>query len=86
MKILILMGQRKEDYEGQYAPEALACMSEYDNSDNPDYLREQRDMHAKSGEFDALQVVTLNVDGRSILDALYPARKPIHAVVAEYSQ
>ncbi len=36
MKLLVLFGQRKESYDGEHAPEALACWTEYDAEGNPE--------------------------------------------------
>lgn len=41
MKLYVLFAQRKESYEGEYSPEALACMEDVGNDINPDYLLEQ---------------------------------------------
>lgn len=34
MDLYILFGQRKESYDGEYAPEALLCWTEYDVDGN----------------------------------------------------
>lgn len=35
MILYVLFGQRKESYEGQYAPEVLACWDEFSADENP---------------------------------------------------
>lgn len=83
MKIHVLMAQRKCDYPGQYAPEALACMSEAEFDDNPGHLREMREENIDSGEFDSVEIVELEVDGDAIDRRLFPERKPVQAAVTE---
>lgn len=82
MKIHVLMAQRKCDYHGQYAPEALACMSEAEFSDNPSHLHNMRLENLETGEFDAVEIVALAVDGDAIDQRLFPSRTPIAAAVA----
>lgn len=38
MKLYVLFGQRKETYEGQFAPEALDVIDEYSMEDNTEYM------------------------------------------------
>ena len=70
MTIFVLFGQRKEDYPEQYAPEALAVISEYDHQDNPDYLREQLEKYQKTNEFQALRVCEVSIGSQSALREL----------------
>ena len=83
MKLLVLVGQRKCDYPGQYALEALACMDDVGNSDNPEYLEGEHASHEKSGEFDRLGVVTLTFSEQDVLRVLYPERQEIAAAVVQ---
>jgi hypothetical protein len=83
MKILVLMAQPKCAYPGQYAPEALACMTEYADSDNPEYLIEETQKAVESKDFDAIEVITLVVDGAEIDKRLPPAREPVAATVEQ---
>ena len=39
MDILMIVGQEKDGYPGEHAPAALEVISEYDNDDNPDFLK-----------------------------------------------
>ena len=82
MELHILMAQRKCAYPGQYAPEALACMIDVEYSDNPDYLRDARQSNLDTGEFDAVEIITLTVDGHEIHKRLFPAQEPISAFFA----
>lgn len=81
MELLVVMAQRKERYVGEYAPEALAVMTEHDNDDNPDYLRDVLAENRASDEFAAVELVRLRVDDAALNAALFPQRKPIAAAV-----
>ena len=41
MIIKILFGQMKESYAEQYAPEALCCVDEYTDEDNPEFFEKE---------------------------------------------
>lgn len=81
MEIIIVMAQRKCRYAGEYGPECLACMSEYEYSDNPSFINNALSENRDSGEFDAVEVVRLKVDNKKIMAALFPNREPINADV-----
>lgn len=81
MKLMVLYGQRKCTYPGEYALEALACMDEVGDSDNPDYLIGEHERHQASGEFDRLCIVPLSVSEKEIRAVLYPENRAIEAVV-----
>jgi hypothetical protein len=83
MKVLVLFGQRKCSYPGEFGLEALACMDEYGNGDNPDYMREQHEEYQASDEFDRLAIITLDVDDTAIAKILYPEAKPVPASVID---
>lgn len=81
MKVHILYAQRNERYPGEYAPEALAVIDENGMSDNPEYMAEKKVAATKTGEFESVVVVTLEVDGAKIMAALRPAVGVIPAEV-----
>lgn len=81
MDFLVLVGQRKQRYEGEYAPEALAINDGVGNDDNPEYMQGELAKHRESGEFAALAVVRLRVDSAAINEALFPAGKALPAKV-----
>lgn len=83
MDIYILMAQRKERYDGEYGPEALACMSEYEHSDNPEYLDEQKAKADESGEFENTVILRLSADSRLIMRALRPSIEAVPTQVSE---
>lgn len=62
MYLHILIGQRREDYPGQYGLEDLGSMTEYDVDVNPAYLRDREVEIRSSGEFDRLAWVRAEVD------------------------
>ena len=77
------MAQRKCDYPGQYGEEALACMSEYEYDDNPDYLHEKLTEYRITNDFDAVEIVTLNVSDDDIRKQLFPHTNSIGATVCD---
>lgn len=81
MKLLILYAQRKERYQGEYAPEVLAAIDEYGQSDNPEYLNGEKAKAGASGEFESVVVVTLEVNGAKIMEMLRPSRPVLQAEI-----
>ncbi len=70
MKIMVLFGQRHCSYPGQYAPECLAVMSECDYSNNPEFLLSMRSENLETGEFEVLEIVTIEVDSEKVKERL----------------
>lgn len=81
MYIYVLMAQRKEQYPGQYAPEALECMSECAYDDNGDWLHEKKAAADATDEFERTEILRLEVSGQAIMQALRPNAVAIPAVV-----
>ena len=81
MDFLILVGQRKQRYEGEYLPEALEVIDANGNDENPDFLIDKRDEYERTEEFDSLAVVRVRVSGAAITEALYPTSKAIGGLV-----
>ena len=81
MELLVLIGQRKERYEGEYALEALAVIDDVGDNDNPDYMHKQFQEQHTTGDFDALAVVRLEVSEKAIREVLYPSLKVLPAAV-----
>lgn len=71
-KLYILFGHRKERYDGQHSPEALAIMDEYGFEDNPDYLNDVLKEHIASGEFVSCIIVTTEISMDELLKLLHP--------------
>lgn len=72
MTILVLFGQRKEQYPGQYAPEVIAAVSEFNNEDNPDYMISEKARSDNEGEFESTEVIQIEVDTNTIMSRLRP--------------
>lgn len=68
MIVHVLFGKRKDTYPGQQSLEALACMT--GNDKNLLYLRRELAKHAKSGEFEKLEIVGLVVDTDKMMNML----------------
>ncbi|HAR37918.1 MAG TPA: hypothetical protein DCS09_04710 [Porphyromonadaceae bacterium] len=81
MELLVLIGQRKQRYEGEHALEALAVIDEYGDDINPEYMKEQTIQYSSSDEFDALSVIRLSIDEPAVRSQLYPEAKTIPAEV-----
>lgn len=81
MLVKVLFGQRKETYKGEYCPEALAVMTEYDDDENPDYLTEQLAKYEASNEFESLKVVDIDVAHRDIMNILRPVKNVVQGDV-----
>lgn len=81
MEIFVLVGHRKEAYEGQYAPEVLAAIDDVGNDDNPDYLRDEHQKQLASKDFSGLAIMTLRVPEQAVWQALYPHRTAVDAEV-----
>lgn len=83
MKLLVLMGQRQCEYDGQYAPEAFEVMTEYGHDENPEFLTEKLAEARADSEIVAAEIVTLDVNDEAITRALFPERAPIKAIIVE---
>lgn len=81
MEIIIVMAQRKCKYAGEFGPECLACMSEYEYVNNPEFIENAVTENRASGDFDAVEIVRLAVDDKAVDAALFPNRAPIKADV-----
>ena len=81
MKIHVIIGQRKCKYAGEYGIESIACMSEYEFGDNPDYLMGELDKARKSDEFASVEIIDLEVSEKELTAILFPANKAVAAAV-----
>ncbi|WP_019022994.1 MULTISPECIES: hypothetical protein [unclassified Thioalkalivibrio] len=82
MKIYVLLAQRKESYEGEYGPEALGAMTEYEYDINPEFLEERRNEYSRNREFSAVRIVALDIPEGEVERRLMPEATPIQARVA----
>ena len=81
MDLLVLVGQRKGRYEGEYSPEALAVIDSIGNDENPEYMAEQEAEAVESGDFSALAVLRIRVPGSVVTEKLFPAASVIDGKV-----
>lgn len=68
----ILVGQRKEDYEGQYAPEALEVVDGYTDDENPEWIANKLKQAQLDKSFESLKVIDVKVDSKAIMAILRP--------------
>jgi hypothetical protein len=61
MSIYILFGQRICSYPGEFAPEALEVMSEFDYGASAEWLHDKLAEAEKTGEFEALRIINVGV-------------------------
>ena len=72
MKLHILFGQRKQNYEGEYAPEALLVWDEYAVDESSEaYAAELAKTREKYGpEMSAMKVILVSVNQDAIVKLL----------------
>lgn len=68
MDLFILFIQRKESYEGEYAPEALVVWDEFAMDENPEGFEEvcKKELVANGDQVMAHKVIRVRVDGDKI--------------------
>ncbi len=71
MEIIIVIAQRKCQYPGEYGPECIACMSEYEYKDNPEFITNAVKENRENGEFDTVEIMRVYVDKKEIDSILY---------------
>lgn len=72
MKLFCLFAQRKCTYAGQYGIECWESMTEYEYDDNPNYLLDRRIKYLESGEFEAVEPISIDIKEEEILNILFP--------------
>lgn len=72
MILHILFGQRKQRYEGEYAPEALVTWDEYCVDENPEgWETAVAEAKAKYGEeMSSMKIINVSCDGDKIVKLL----------------
>lgn len=83
MILKVIFVQRKESYTGEYAPEAMECMTEYAYDEYPEYLHEKLDGYKKDTEFVAAEIINIKVDVKEIEKRLYPDSSEINGIIKE---
>lgn len=79
MIVIALIGQRKEQYEGQYAPEVIGAMNLIHYEDDPTFLQ-----NAEKENHDAMAymaLVTVKIDQNELDRALNPKIPEITSTV-----
>lgn len=81
MNVRILFIQRKEGYEGEYAPEALLVDDEYTEDDNPKWFQKEMEKNLKSigEELEGYCVVRFEVDQDRIRELCFKRDETIEA-------
>lgn len=72
MNLKVLFIQREESYEEEYAPEALCCVDEWSDEDNPKWFENQCQEELKKCGEDviAYKVIEIEVDQDKIREIL----------------
>ena len=81
MELHVVIGQRKERYDGEYGLEALGVASDADYEGNPDYIHETLAENQANGEFTAVQIIKLTVSEGAVRAILFPQSAAIDARV-----
>jgi hypothetical protein len=81
MKVLLVVGQRKETYPGQHAPEVLDATDEITNELNPDFITNSLDTHRANTEFERVEVIEVDVSTIEVMKILRPAHRILSRVV-----
>ena len=82
MKLYVLFGLRFQDYDGQYAPEALSVIDEFAHEETDVWIHEQYHKQHATGDFESLRIVEIDFD-RDDLDAIFRPPPPIQGDVSD---
>lgn len=67
MKLYVLFAQRKETYDGEYAPEALAVADEYTMDESPEWMERQiKEQVEVNSDFIAHTVVEIDLGDKAL--------------------
>lgn len=84
MIIYTIIGQRLEDYPGQYAPETLNAIDEYGNDENPmEWAREKVETYLASNEFESVAIIPIFVETKEIVARLRPNLIPLKGEIVK---
>lgn len=71
MKLYILFGQRRQNYDGEYAPEVLLCWTEPDVDENPEGWESAVEAaKVEATDFSATRVILVAVNGERVAGLL----------------
>jgi hypothetical protein len=85
MQIKVLFGQRKERYDNEYGPEAMAIVDEFSDSENPIYFDTEvaKIKKEQGSEFVGFSVVWIVVDERVIRNRCLGIAPPINGKITK---
>ena len=83
MKLHLLVGQRVEDYSGQYGPEVLDCWGEYDVESNPEGFEEALRRFRGEKHFSEVRELIVQVDDEVFTRLFKPAVVTAYAAFVE---
>jgi hypothetical protein len=83
MKVHIIFAQRKEHYPGEYGPEALACATEFEYDENPEYLDGEFLKYLKTDEFESVKLLKLDINGVKLMELLRPPVASLSATISD---
>lgn len=83
MVIKVLMAQRFCDYEGQYAPEAIACVTQTLYDDYSDWFDSEYNGAIRSKEYTSVKVVKILVNSTELNQILFPPNPVLIGTVIE---
>lgn len=72
MTFKILVGQRKESYPGEHAPEPLEVISNFGDEENPSFLLDKFDEYKRAREWENLAIVDVQVRMMDLMRILRP--------------
>lgn len=80
MHVTLLVLQRAESYDGEFAPEVLAVVDEYTNDENPEFwpaeVKRVKD-RLPDEEVEAWAEIVVEINEDTIRERLRPALSPI---------
>ena len=82
MLLYVIFAQRKDSYPGENAPEAIACLDEFANDDNPAYLDGEEERARASGEYVSVRRVAITFPRKDLEALLNPVPPTISGNVA----
>lgn len=83
MLLHILFVQRKEDYPGEYVPEALEVVDEYAMAESPEWMEEKVKAAKATGEYAAVKVMEIEVSQDAVRSALIDAPRLDGTLIGE---
>lgn len=82
--LLVVIGQRKDSYPGENAPEALAVITEYGNDENPDYIQDELKRAKADPDMEAAAIFTITINRGEIDRVLRPQSKPLEGQIKSH--